>query len=158
MYLRIPRPAQVGDDRARLDRQGGDHVVRPLPGLAPEVREVEPADARTGKRGGEQRRGQHDGLSEAQPILLEPVMAVEVVTPERFVGAIQGDINARHGQILGAELRGETQVLQVEVPLSKMFGYVSDLRSMSQGRASYTMQFARYAQVSKEVAEMFGAA
>ena len=99
-----------------------------------------------------------DGISEAQPILLEPVMAVEVVTPEQFVGAIQGDINARHGQILGAELRGETQVLRVEVPLSKMFGYVSDLRSMSQGRASYTMQFVRYAQVSKEIAEMFGAA
>jgi elongation factor G len=98
-----------------------------------------------------------DGLTEAHPILLEPVMAVEIVTPERFVGAIQGDINARHGQILGADLRGETQVLQVEVPLSKMFGYVSDLRSMSQGRASYTMQFSRYAQVSKEIAESFGA-
>ncbi|MDP6977673.1 MAG: elongation factor G [Myxococcota bacterium] len=99
-----------------------------------------------------------DGLSDAKPILLEPVMAVEIVTPEQFVGAVQGDINARHGQILGVDLRGETQVLQVEVPLSKMFGYVSDLRSMTQGRASYTMQFARYAQVSKEVAESFGAA
>jgi elongation factor G len=99
-----------------------------------------------------------DGLTEAQPILLEPVMAVEIVTPEQFVGAVQGDINARHGQILGVDLRGETQILQVEVPLSKMFGYVSDLRSMSQGRASYTMQFSRYAQVSKDVAEIFGAA
>ena len=97
-----------------------------------------------------------DGLTEAKPKLLEPVMAVEIVTPEQFVGAVQGDINARHGQILGVDLRGETQVLQVEVPLSKMFGYVSDLRSMTQGRASYTMQFARYAQVSKEVAESFG--
>ncbi|MCP5042617.1 MAG: elongation factor G, partial [bacterium] len=99
-----------------------------------------------------------DGMSEAKPILLEPVMAVEIVTPDQFVGAVQGDINARHGQILGINLRGETQVLQVEVPLSKMFGYVSDLRSMTQGRASYTMQFARYAQVSKEVAESFGVA
>ncbi|MFT5444176.1 MAG: elongation factor G [Myxococcota bacterium] len=97
-----------------------------------------------------------DALSEGKPILLEPVMAVEVVTPEQFVGAVQGDINARHGQIMGVGLRGETQVLQVEVPLSKMFGYVSDLRSMSQGRASYTMQFARYAQVSKEIARSFG--
>jgi len=97
-----------------------------------------------------------DGMTEAKPILLEPVMAVEIVTPDQFVGAVQGDINARHGQILGIDLRGETQVLRVEVPLSKMFGYVSDLRSMTQGRASYTMQFSRYAQVSKEVAESFG--
>ena len=99
-----------------------------------------------------------DGLMEAQPILLEPVMAVEIVTPEQFVGAVQGDINARHGQILGVDLRADTQVLQVEVALSKMFGYVSDLRSMSQGRASYTMQFSRYAQVSKDVAASFGVA
>jgi elongation factor G len=98
-----------------------------------------------------------DGLSEAKPVLLEPVMAVEIVTPDSFVGAVQGDINARHGQILGVDLRGESQVIQVEVPLSKMFGYVSDLRSMSQGRASYTMQFSRYAQVSKEIAKSFGA-
>ncbi len=99
-----------------------------------------------------------DGLTEAKPILLEPVMAVEIVTPDQFVGAVQGDINARHGQILGVDLRGEAQVVRVEVPLSKMFGYVSDLRSMTQGRASYTMQFSRYAQVSKEIAESFGAA
>lgn len=99
-----------------------------------------------------------DGLMEAQPILLEPVMAVEIVTPEQFVGAVQGDINARHGQILGVDLRADTQVLRVEVALSKMFGYVSDLRSMSQGRASYTMQFSRYAQVSKDVAASFGVA
>ena len=99
-----------------------------------------------------------DGLMEAQPILLEPVMAVEIVTPEQFVGAVQGDINARHGQILGVDLRADTQVLQVEVALSKMFGYVSDLRSMSQGRASYTMQFSRYAQVSKDIAASFGVA
>jgi len=97
-----------------------------------------------------------DGLTEAKPILLEPVMAVEIVTPDQFVGAVQGDINARHGQILGVDLRGDTQVIRVEVPLRKMFGYVSDLRSMSQGRASYTMQFSRYAQVSKEIAASFG--
>jgi elongation factor G len=78
------------------------------------------------------------------------------VTPDQFVGAVQGDINARQGQILGVDLRGETQVIRVEVPLNKMFGYVSDLRSMSQGRASYTMQFSRYAQVSREIAESFG--
>ena len=99
-----------------------------------------------------------DGLTEAKPILLEPVMAVEIVTPDQFVGAVQGDINARHGQILGVDLRGDAQVIRVEVPLRKMFGYVSDLRSMSQGRASYTMQFSRYAQVSKEIAASFGVA
>jgi elongation factor G len=98
-----------------------------------------------------------DGLSEAKPILLEPVMAVEIVTPEQFVGAVQGDINSRHGQIQGVDLRADTQVLKVEVPLSKMFGYVSDLRSITQGRASYTMQFSRYAQVSKEIAASYGA-
>lgn len=98
-----------------------------------------------------------DGLTEAKPILLEPVMAVEIVTPDQFVGAVQGDINARRGQILGVDLRGDAQVIRVEVPLRKMFGYVSDLRSMSQGRASYTMQFSRYAQVSKEIAASFGA-
>ena len=97
-----------------------------------------------------------DGLSEAKPILLEPVMEVEIVTPDAFVGPIQGDVSARNGQILGVEIRDNAQVFRVEVPLSKMFGYVSDLRSMSQGRASYTMQFLRYAQVTKEVAESFG--
>ncbi len=97
-----------------------------------------------------------DGLLEASPILLEPVMEVEIVTPDEFVGAIQGDVSSRHGQIRGAEMRGSARVFQVEVPLSKMFGYVSDLRSMSQGRASYTMQFSHYAEVSKEVAQGFG--
>jgi elongation factor G len=98
-----------------------------------------------------------DGLSEAKPIMLEPVMAVEIVTPEQFFGAVQGDINSRHGQIQGVDLREDTQVLKVEVPLSKMFGYVSDLRSITQGRASYTMQFSRYAQVSKDIAASYGA-
>ena len=83
-------------------------------------------------------------------------MEVEVVTPEAFVGGIQGDVSARGGQIKGVELRNGAQVFQVEVPLSKMFGYVSDLRSMSQGRASYSMQFSHYAEVSPEVARNFG--
>ena len=83
-------------------------------------------------------------------------MEVEIVTPDAFVGALQGDISARNGQIHGVENRDNAKVFDVEVALSKMFGYVSDLRSMSQGRASYTMQFSRYAQVSKKVAESFG--
>ncbi len=98
-----------------------------------------------------------DGLSEASPVLLEPVMAVEIVTPEEFVGPIQGDVSARQGHIKGVAARGSIQIFQVEVPLSKMFGYVSDLRSMSQGRASYSMQFSHYAQVSKQIAQSFGA-
>ncbi len=97
-----------------------------------------------------------DGLGQASPILLEPVMDVEVVTPEAFVGGIQGDASARGGQIKGVELRSGAQVFRIEVPLSKMFGYVSDLRSMSQGRASYSMQFSHYAEVSSEVARNFG--
>ncbi|MBW2420968.1 MAG: elongation factor G [Deltaproteobacteria bacterium] len=98
-----------------------------------------------------------DGLSKASPVILEPVMSVEIVTPDEFVGAVQGDLNSRGGQITGVEIRGAAQVFAAEVPLSEMFGYVSALRSMSQGRASYTMQFSHYAQVSAAVAANFGA-
>ena len=93
----------------------------------------------------------NDGLRQAGPVLLEPIMDVEVVTPEEFRGAIQGDLNGRRGQIKGIEMRGLSQVIQAEVPLAEMFGYVSSVRSMTQGRASYTMQFAHYAQVPKAV-------
>ena len=90
----------------------------------------------------------NDALAKASPVLLEPMMDVEVVTPEEFRGAIQGDLNGRRGQIKGIEMRGQSQVVQAEVPLSEMFGYVSSVRSMTQGRASYTMQFDHYQQVS----------
>jgi elongation factor G len=93
----------------------------------------------------------NDGLRQASPVLLEPIMSVEVVTPEEFRGAIQGDLNGRRGQITGIEMRGGAQVVQAEVPLSEMFGYVSSVRSMTQGRASYTMQFSHYAQVPEAV-------
>ncbi len=93
----------------------------------------------------------NDGLRQATPILLEPIMSVEVVTPEEFRGAVQGDLNGRRGQIKGIEMRGTSQVVQAEVPLSAMFGYVSSVRSMTQGRASYTMQFAQYAKVPDAV-------
>jgi elongation factor G len=86
----------------------------------------------------------NDGLREADPVLLEPVMKVEVVTPEEYRGAIQGDLNGRRGQITGIEVRGNAQVISAEVPLSEMFGYVGAVRSMTQGRASYTMQFSHY--------------
>ena len=94
----------------------------------------------------------NDGLRQAGPILLEPIMNVEVVTPEEFRGAIQGDLSGRRGQIKGIEMRAAAQVIQAEVPLSAMFGYVSSVRSMTQGRASYTMQFSHYAQVPASVA------
>ncbi|HPG25061.1 MAG TPA: elongation factor G, partial [Myxococcota bacterium] len=93
----------------------------------------------------------NEALSKASPILLEPIMDVEVVTPEEFRGAIQGDLNSRRGQITGIEMRGSAQLVQAEVPLSEMFGYVSSVRSMTQGRASYTMRFAHYARVPDAV-------
>ncbi len=93
----------------------------------------------------------NEALAKAAPVLLEPMMSVEVVTPEEFRGAIQGDLNARRGQIKGIEMRGLLQAVQAEVPLSSMFGYVSSVRSMTQGRASYTMQFSHYARVPDAV-------
>ncbi|MCH2187535.1 elongation factor G [Myxococcota bacterium] len=85
-----------------------------------------------------------DGLRQAGPVILEPVMKVEVVTPEEYRGAIQGDLNSRRGQITGIEMRGNAQLISAEVALAEMFGYVGALRSMTQGRASYTMQFSHY--------------
>jgi elongation factor G len=94
-----------------------------------------------------------DALRAASPILLEPIMAVEVVTPEEFVGGLQGDLSSRRGNITGIERGKNTQFIRAEVPLAEMFGYVGTLRSMSQGRATYTMQFSRYLQVPANVAE-----
>jgi elongation factor G len=94
-----------------------------------------------------------DALRKAGPVLLEPVMAVEVVTPEEFLGAVQGDLNSRRGQITGMDMRANAHVIRADVPLAQMFGYVNSLRSMSQGRATYTMQFSHYAQVPAEVTE-----
>ena len=88
-----------------------------------------------------------DALEQAGPVMLEPIMSVEVVTPEDFVGGVQGDLNSRRGQIKGIEARNSVQVIEADVPLSRMFGYVNSLRSMTQGRASYTMQFSHYAEV-----------
>ncbi len=85
--------------------------------------------------------------------LLEPIMAVEVVTPEEYMGDIIGDLNSRRGQVQGTETRGPANVIIAEVPLANMFGYVNQLRSMSQGRAQFTMQFANYNEVPHNVAE-----
>jgi len=99
------------------------------------------------------RQAMKDGASKAGLKLLEPIMDVEVVTPGDYVGGVIGDINSRRGQIRSQEMRGNATVIRAYVPLANMFGYVSQLRSMSQGRASYTMQFAHYSEVPRNVAE-----
>jgi elongation factor G len=87
------------------------------------------------------------------PVLLEPIMSCEVVTPEEFMGDVIGDLNSRRGKIQGMIPRPGVQVITAQVPLAQMFGYATDLRSRTQGRATYTMQFGHYAQVPKQVAE-----
>jgi elongation factor G len=94
-----------------------------------------------------------EALVRARPVLLEPVMKVEAVTPEEFVGAVQGDLSSRRGDITGLEMRGNAQVISAQVPLATMFGYVNNLRSLTQGRATYTMQFSHYAEVPENVAQ-----
>jgi elongation factor G len=89
----------------------------------------------------------------AKPALLEPIMAVEVVTPEDYMGEVFGDLNARRGKVEASEQRGNSMVIRAQVPLSDMFGYATDLRSRTQGRATYTMQFHSYQQVPKAIAD-----
>lgn len=99
------------------------------------------------------RAGFREGIAKAAPKLLEPIMKVEVVTPEDYMGDVIGDLNSRRGQISGTENRGIVTVVTAMVPLANMFGYVNNLRSMSQGRAQYSMVFDHYAQVPQAVAE-----
>jgi elongation factor G len=94
-----------------------------------------------------------EGARKANPVLLEPVMAVEVVTPEDFLGDVIGDLSRRRGKVQGQEQRGNALSVQAYVPLGEMFGYATDLRSSTQGRASYTMQFERYEEVPGNIAE-----
>lgn len=94
-----------------------------------------------------------DGAKKADPALLEPVMAVDVVTPDEYLGDVIGTINSRRGSIKSMEMRGGDQAIAAEVPLSEMFGYATVLRSTSQGRAGFSMQFSHYAEVPKSVAE-----
>ena len=89
----------------------------------------------------------------ANPVLLEPVMKVEVVTPEEYMGSITGDLNSRRGRIEGMESRMSTQIIKAMVPLASMFGYETDLRSMTQGRAASSMHFGRYEEAPKSVSE-----
>jgi elongation factor G len=92
-------------------------------------------------------------VSRAKPVLLEPIFAVEVVTPEEFMGDVIGDLNRRRGHVNGMEQRGNAQVITAYVPLAEMFGYATDVRSNTQGRATYTMQFDRYEEVPPNIAE-----
>ena len=94
-----------------------------------------------------------EGARKAKPVLLEPIMSVEVVTPEEYLGDVMGDINSRRGKIEGFTARKDAQVIKAEVPLSEMFGYATILRSMTQGRAIYSMQFLHYLQVPKSIAD-----
>jgi elongation factor G len=90
---------------------------------------------------------------QAQPALLEPVMSVEIVTPEEYMGDVIGDVSARRGRVQHMEARGNAQVISCRVPLAEMFGYATDLRSVTQGRATYSMQFDSYEQAPKNVSE-----
>jgi elongation factor G len=90
-------------------------------------------------------------LRRANPQLLEPMMQVEVTTPDEFMGDVIGDLNSRRGQVEGMDPRGNAQVVRAKVPLAEMFGYATDLRSMTQGRATYSMQFSHYQPVPREI-------
>jgi elongation factor G len=95
--------------------------------------------------------GFREAAKKAEPIVLEPIMSVEVITPEEFMGEVIGDLGARRGKILSMESRIGTNVIAAEVPLAEMFGYATDLRSITQGRATYTMKFAHYKPVPTHV-------
>ena len=94
-----------------------------------------------------------DGVRKANPVILEPVMSVEVVTPEEFMGDVMGDLNSKRGQIKEMSDRAKNKVIDALVPLSEMFGYATQVRSMTQGRASYTMEFDHYAEVPSHIAQ-----
>jgi elongation factor G len=89
----------------------------------------------------------------AKPVLLEPIMAVEVVVPEDYMGDVIGDLYGRRGRIEATELRGTTRIIKAMVPLSEMFGYATELRSRTQGRGSFTMHFGKYEEVPGALAE-----
>ena len=95
--------------------------------------------------------GVKEACRRAGPQILQPIMKVEVITPEEFLGDVMGDITRRRGHLLGTELRGNAQVIRAEVPLAEMFGYATDLRSATQGRGTYTMEFSHYQPVTKDV-------
>lgn len=94
-----------------------------------------------------------EGAKAANPVILEPVMKVEVVTPEDYMGDVMGDLNRRRGIVGGMEDTPSGKIIRAEVPLAEMFGYATDVRSATQGRATYSMEFDKYAEAPKNVAE-----
>jgi elongation factor G len=97
--------------------------------------------------------GFKEGAAKAGPVLLEPIMKVEVVAPDDYMGDVMGDLSSRRGRIMGMESRGGAQVINAHVPLANMFGYATDMRSATQGRATYSMHFDHYEQVPKAISE-----
>jgi len=94
-----------------------------------------------------------EAARKAKPVLLEPVMRVEVVVPDEYMGSVNGDLISRRGRLEGTEILGSTHIIKSMVPLSEMFGYATELRSRTQGRGAFTMHFGRYEEVPKNVAE-----
>jgi elongation factor G len=94
-----------------------------------------------------------EACHKASPVLLEPIMKVEVVVPEEYMAAVYGDLNARRSAIQGSENRSGSNVIRAEVPLAQMFGYATDLRSRTQGRANFTMHFSHYAEAPNSIAQ-----
>jgi elongation factor G len=90
---------------------------------------------------------------QAQPVLLEPIMKVEVITPEEFFGDVMGDLSSRRGKIVDTTSREKTKVIDAEVPLAEMFGYATSLRSLTKGRANFTMEFKEYFEVPRHISE-----
>jgi elongation factor G len=97
--------------------------------------------------------GFREAARKAKPVLLEPIMKVEVITPEQYMGDVTGDLNRRRGMLEGMDSRAGAQVIKAKVPLSEMFGYVTQLRSLSSGRATSTMEFSHYAPAPNGIAE-----
>ena len=95
-----------------------------------------------------------EAAKRAKPVLLEPIMKVEVVTPDKFMGDVTGDLNSKRGRIESIGDRMNIKVIDAKVPLSEMFGYVTALRSFTEGRASYTMEFSHYEEVPNNIAEL----
>jgi elongation factor G len=93
-----------------------------------------------------------EGVQKADPVLLEPIMKVEVVTPEEYMGDVMGDLNRRRGIVQGMDDSPSGKIVRAEVPLAEMFGYATDLRSATQGRATYTMEFAKYSEAPSNIA------
>jgi elongation factor G len=134
---------------------GGGTLGYPLMSLRVVLLEVEARDGETTEVAlhAAASDAMHHVLTEAGVVLLEPVMQLEVVTPDDFLGPLQADLNARHAAIVNSQRRGDLAVLNAEVALSQMFGYSTQVRSLSQGRATYSMQPLKYAEAPREVLE-----